>query len=111
MYYEEGYGYLKLKTRGRPSDHSWYFPYSGESDHHWTYISYEEGSFETPKGWDDKGKQGEVYYSEENKAYYIFREKENHPTITGISLRVRMITKSGYMPEKTREPLIHLKME
>lgn len=75
LYYEEGYGYLKLKTRGRPSDHSWYFPYSGESDHHWTYISYEEGSFETPKGWDDKGKQGEVYYSEENKAYYIFREK------------------------------------
>ncbi|MCK8321543.1 glucosyltransferase [Erwinia amylovora] len=75
LYYEEGYGYLKLKTRSRPSDHSWYFPYSGESDHHWTYISYEEGSFETPKGWDDKGKQGEVYYSEENKAYYIFREK------------------------------------
>ncbi|UWS29361.1 glucosyltransferase [Erwinia pyrifoliae] len=75
LYYEDGYGYLALKTNGRPSDHGWYFPYGGESDNHWTYISYAEGSFESPKGWGAKGKQGEVYYSDGNKAYYILRKQ------------------------------------
>ncbi|CCG85373.1 hypothetical protein [Erwinia piriflorinigrans] len=75
LYYQPGYGYLILKTEGRPSQNRWKYPYGGDSNKYWKFISPDQGTFETPKTANTPGKAGEVYFSDENALFYILRNE------------------------------------
>lgn len=77
VYYSFKYGYLTLQTEGRPSDRRWYYPLNGQSDKHWKFISWEAGSWVSPKRQSDEGVAGEVYYSDENQSFYILKKTGN----------------------------------
>ncbi|AUX74364.1 hypothetical protein [Erwinia pyrifoliae] len=77
VYHTFKYGYLVLLTEGRPADNKWYFPPEGQSDSHWKFISWEAGSFTAPKRLTEEGVAGEVYYSDENRTFYILRKAGN----------------------------------
>ncbi|WP_099350029.1 glucosyltransferase [Erwinia amylovora] len=82
IYYDVNYGYLILKTDGRPSDHQWYFPPAGQSGQRWEFVTRQAGTFTTPLAWNDKGAAGNVYYSEENESFYVLK-KMGSPTDHG----------------------------
>ncbi|CAY73629.1 hypothetical protein [Erwinia pyrifoliae] len=75
LYYQPGYGYLALKTEGRPSSSQWNLPNGGQSDKHWKFISFDRGSFIAPKNRNLQGKAGEVYFSVETESFYILRNE------------------------------------
>lgn len=80
VYHQKGYGFLMLKTEGRPSDNNWKYPKDGKSDKHWKFISWDKGSFDAPKRQNLQGKAGEVYYSDENESFYILRNEMTDST-------------------------------
>ncbi|CCP05090.1 hypothetical protein BN440_0024 [Erwinia amylovora MR1] len=109
IYYDEDYGYLMLKTDGRPSDYLWYFPKNGESGIHWRFIKSKAGTFRSPLAWSEEGMSGNVYYSGENEAFYLIKKRGIHRTMTGTFLPSIQTTKTGAMREKIRETWTHQK--
>ncbi|CAO95054.1 hypothetical protein [Erwinia tasmaniensis] len=82
VYYEAEYGYMTLKIDGRPSDNNWIYPKKFESNEYWNFISFEKGSFITPKSLKDNGAAGEIYYSDDEKIFYMLK-KTGNPSING----------------------------
>ncbi|WP_042958502.1 hypothetical protein [Erwinia tasmaniensis] len=74
VFYGDKHGYYTLKTGGRPSDHQWFFPQNGLSDMHWEFITWQAGTFKTPRAWEDKGVAGNVYYSHVSESFYILKK-------------------------------------
>ncbi|MBC3976002.1 phosphatidylinositol-specific phospholipase C [Morganella morganii] len=73
IYYEEEYGYLRLKKEGNPSENKWYFPSGGKSNEYWDFISFKAGNPVEPKYWQDEGQKGDYYIDERNGNYFIFK--------------------------------------
>ncbi|CCP05078.1 hypothetical protein BN440_0012 [Erwinia amylovora MR1] len=98
-----------LQTEGRPSDKKWYYPPEGQSNYRWKFISREAGSFTAPKRLTDEGIADEVYYSDEDKSFYILR-KSGNPANRGWHLPVDESDDANWVyAGKTTEPCTHLK--
>ncbi|CCG85374.1 Toxin A [Erwinia piriflorinigrans CFBP 5888] len=84
VYYDNNYGFLTLKTEGRPSVNKWAFPDPGQSNQYWNFVSFIAGSFTAPKYHSEKGMAGDVYYSHDQKCFFVFKNENtpsthNHP--------------------------------